>query len=115
MRDFFVEKFLARRGLGFGVWGLGFGVWGNWPELLARRPDFHVIFDFDAEMAEAARHKIYDRVATDRIRITGYHFPFPANGYMAKEGSGYPSSRPTGRARSELSGRFHRPRYWLLG
>jgi hypothetical protein len=28
-------------------------------------------------------------VATDRIRITGYHFPFPANGYLAKEGSGY--------------------------
>ena len=61
----------------------------NRPELLARRPDFHCVFDFDAEMAETARHKIYDQVATDRIRITGYHFPFPANGYMAKEGSGY--------------------------
>ncbi len=61
----------------------------NRPELLARRPDFHAVFDFDAEMAEAARRKIYDRVAADRIRITGYHFPFPANGYMAKEGKGY--------------------------
>lgn len=61
----------------------------NRPELLARRPDFHVIFDFDAQMAEASRRRIYDRVAADRIRITGYHFPFPANGYMTKEGSGY--------------------------
>jgi glyoxylase-like metal-dependent hydrolase (beta-lactamase superfamily II) len=61
----------------------------NRPELLARRPEFHIIFDFDAVAAEATRRRIYDRVATDRIRVTGYHFPFPANGYMTKEGSGY--------------------------
>jgi glyoxylase-like metal-dependent hydrolase (beta-lactamase superfamily II) len=61
----------------------------NRPELLARRPDFHIVFDFDAVAAEATRRRIFDRVATDRIRITGYHFPFPANGYLAKEGSGY--------------------------
>ena len=61
----------------------------NRPELLARRPEFHIIFDFDAVAAEATRRRIFDRVATDRIRITAYHFPFPANGYLAKEGSGY--------------------------
>lgn len=61
----------------------------NRPELLARRPEFHIIFDFDAVAAEATRRRIYDRVATDRVRITGYHFPFPANGYLAKEASGY--------------------------
>jgi glyoxylase-like metal-dependent hydrolase (beta-lactamase superfamily II) len=61
----------------------------NRPELLARRPEFHIIFDFDAVAAEATRRRIYDRVATDRIRITGYHFPFPANGFLAKEGGGY--------------------------
>ena len=61
----------------------------NRPELLVRRPEFHIIFDFDAVAAEATRRRIYDRVATDRIRVTGYHFPFPANGYLTKEGSGY--------------------------
>lgn len=61
----------------------------NRPELTARRPDMHIVFDFDAAMAEATRRRIFDRVAADRIRITGYHFPFPANGYMAKEGNGY--------------------------
>jgi glyoxylase-like metal-dependent hydrolase (beta-lactamase superfamily II) len=61
----------------------------NRPELLARRPDFHIVFDFDAAAAEATRRRIFDRVATDRIRITGDHFPFPANGYLAKEGNGY--------------------------
>ena len=60
----------------------------NRPELLARRPEFHIIFDFDAVAAEATRRRIHDRVATDRIRVTGYHFPFPANGYLTKEGSG---------------------------
>lgn len=61
----------------------------NRPELFARRPDFHLVFDFDPVSAEASRRRLFDRVATDRIRITGYHFPFPANGYLAKEGSGY--------------------------
>lgn len=61
----------------------------NRPELLARRPEFHIIFDFDAVAAEATRRRIYDQVATDRIRVTGYHFPFPANGFLAKDGSGY--------------------------
>jgi glyoxylase-like metal-dependent hydrolase (beta-lactamase superfamily II) len=61
----------------------------NRPELNGSRPDFHIIFDFDAAMAEASRRRLLDRVAADRIRVTGYHFPFPAQGYVAKEGNGY--------------------------
>ncbi|HYZ31452.1 MAG TPA: MBL fold metallo-hydrolase, partial [Crenalkalicoccus sp.] len=61
----------------------------NRPELLARRPDFHIIYDFDVEAAETARRRIYDQVAADRMRVTGFHFPFPATGWMAKEGAGY--------------------------
>ena len=61
----------------------------NRPELTARRPDMHIVFDFDAAMAEATRRRIFDRVSADRIRVTGYHFPFPANGYIAREGNGY--------------------------
>jgi glyoxylase-like metal-dependent hydrolase (beta-lactamase superfamily II) len=61
----------------------------NRPELFAHRPDFHAIFDFDPVMAEASRRKLFDQLATDRIRITGYHFPFPANGYIARDGNGY--------------------------
>ncbi|MDO9708561.1 MBL fold metallo-hydrolase [Paracraurococcus lichenis] len=61
----------------------------NRPELFARRPDFHAIFDFDPAMAEASRRRVFDRVAADRVRVTGYHFPFPANGYVVQEGSGY--------------------------
>jgi glyoxylase-like metal-dependent hydrolase (beta-lactamase superfamily II) len=61
----------------------------NRPELFARRPDFHIVFDFDAAAAEASRRKLFDMLAADRIRITGYHFPFPANGFMTKDGNGY--------------------------
>ncbi|WP_135468194.1 MBL fold metallo-hydrolase [Crenalkalicoccus roseus] len=61
----------------------------NRPELLARRPGFHIVFDFDPAAAEATRRRLYDRIATDRIRLAGFHFPFPAHGYLAKEGDGY--------------------------
>jgi glyoxylase-like metal-dependent hydrolase (beta-lactamase superfamily II) len=61
----------------------------NRPELLARRPDFHSAFDFDAQAAEVARRRVLDRVSADRMRVSGYHFPFPAIGHMAKEGNGY--------------------------
>ncbi|MDP3416697.1 MBL fold metallo-hydrolase [Falsiroseomonas sp.] len=61
----------------------------NRPELFARRPDFRVAFDFDGAAAEATRRRVFDMVATDRIRVSGYHFPFPATGYIAKEGEGY--------------------------
>ncbi len=61
----------------------------NRPELFARRPDFHIMFDFDPAAAEASRRRLLDRVAAERMRVTGYHFPFPANGFMAKEGNGY--------------------------
>lgn len=61
----------------------------NRPELNARRPDFHIVFDTDAAVAEATRRSVFDRVSSDRVRVSGYHFPFPAQGYMAKEGNGY--------------------------
>ncbi|HEY8610709.1 MAG TPA: MBL fold metallo-hydrolase [Roseomonas sp.] len=59
------------------------------PELFARRPGFHAMYDFDPVAAEATRRHVLDRCAADRVRVTGYHFPFPANGYIAREGEGF--------------------------
>ncbi len=59
------------------------------PELFARRPDYISLFDFDGAAAAASRRRILDMAATDRIRVTGYHFPFPATGHLAREGEGY--------------------------
>jgi glyoxylase-like metal-dependent hydrolase (beta-lactamase superfamily II) len=61
----------------------------NRPELFVHRPNWHVLFDFDAEMAEAGRRRILDRVATERMTVMGYHYPFPANGHIARDGQGY--------------------------
>ncbi len=54
-----------------------------------QRPDWHVRFDMDKEMAAATRKKIFDMAATDRIPVTGYHMPFPALGYIEKAGTEY--------------------------
>jgi glyoxylase-like metal-dependent hydrolase (beta-lactamase superfamily II) len=61
----------------------------NRPELNLAHPGWHLVFDMDADVAEKTRREVLDRVATDRIRCIGYHFPFPANGYVAKEAEGY--------------------------
>ncbi len=59
------------------------------PELFARRPDLQVMFDFDPVAAVATRRRILDRVAADRIHVSGYHFPFPAHGHIARDGNGF--------------------------
>lgn len=61
----------------------------NIPALFVRNPGWHAVFDQDAAMAEASRRKLLDRAAADQVMITGYHFPFPAVGTIAKDGKGY--------------------------
>lgn len=61
----------------------------NRPEVNGRRPDWQIAFDMDGAMATASRRHVLDRVAADRMRVTGYHFPFPANGFIVREGQGY--------------------------
>lgn len=58
------------------------------PELFARRPDFQVMFDFDPAAA-ANRVRLLDRIAAERMQVGGYHFPFPAQGFFAREGQGF--------------------------
>ena len=63
-------------------------VTGN-PAVNLRNPGWHVPADMDGPMAEATRRKLYDMVATDRLLISGYHYPFPAAGYAEKDGANY--------------------------
>jgi glyoxylase-like metal-dependent hydrolase (beta-lactamase superfamily II) len=53
------------------------------------KPDWHCAFDMDAEAAVKSRKKILDMIASDKIASAGYHMPFPAVGYVEKQGSGY--------------------------
>lgn len=56
----------------------------NHPALFVRNPGWHVVFDMDAEAAEATRRRMLDMVANDRLLVAGYHFPFPAVGHIAQ-------------------------------
>jgi glyoxylase-like metal-dependent hydrolase (beta-lactamase superfamily II) len=59
------------------------------PALVVANPGWHGQYDQNADLAEASRRKLLDRVIADKVMICGYHFPFPGAGTIAKDGSGY--------------------------
>jgi glyoxylase-like metal-dependent hydrolase (beta-lactamase superfamily II) len=61
----------------------------NHPWLFVRNPEWQAIFDTDPVMATETRKKLLDRASADKMLVQGYHFPFPASGYIAKRGTGY--------------------------
>src|SRR5579872_631595 len=61
----------------------------NIPELFLRNPDWHVVYDFDAEAAQQTRHKFLDMAAAEKATVIGFHFPFPAVGHVEKDGNNY--------------------------
>jgi len=61
----------------------------NVPELFLRNPDWHVAFDIDPQQAAQTRHKFYDMAAAEKALVIGFHFTFPSQGYVEKDGAGY--------------------------
>jgi glyoxylase-like metal-dependent hydrolase (beta-lactamase superfamily II) len=61
----------------------------NLPALFVRHPGWHLMFDQDPAQAEKTRRKVYDMLAADKMRVQGFHYPFPANGFVQKDGEGY--------------------------
>ena len=59
------------------------------PELFLRNPGWTSIFDIDGPTATASRIALFGRIAAERARMTAYHFPFPANGYVQRVGEGF--------------------------
>jgi len=57
--------------------------------LFVRRPEWQPIFDMDASTAVETRKHLLDRAAADKMLVAGYHWPFPATGYVTKDGLGY--------------------------
>ncbi len=43
----------------------------------------------DRERAAETRRRLLDMLAAERMPVVGYHFPFPAIGFIAKEEAGY--------------------------
>ena len=51
---------------------------------LARRSSIRI-----RRMAEKTRRKIYDMLVADKMRVQGFHYPFPGLGNVEKDGNGY--------------------------
>jgi glyoxylase-like metal-dependent hydrolase (beta-lactamase superfamily II) len=59
------------------------------PFLFVRHPDWHAFYDQDGAMAEATRRKVYDMLVADKMRVQGFHYPFPSLAHVEKVGTGY--------------------------
>ena len=57
--------------------------------LFVRNPSWQLVFDVDKPLGEQTRRKLYDMAAAEKMRIQGFHFPFPSLGYVDKDGTGY--------------------------
>lgn len=67
-------------------------IWGDivhFPHIQVAQPDVTIAFDSDPAQAAAIRNKMLDRVATDKIAISGMHFNLPTTGHIRREGSTY--------------------------
>jgi len=52
-------------------------------------PSWRTAFDQDADEACRTRLSLLDKTAHERSLVTAYHLPFPALGYVRKEGNAY--------------------------
>lgn len=57
--------------------------------LALAHPEWKVSFDTDADLAVETRKRVLDQVATDRMPVLAYHFPFPGLGHVARRGDAY--------------------------
>jgi glyoxylase-like metal-dependent hydrolase (beta-lactamase superfamily II) len=59
------------------------------PFLFARHPGWHAFYDHEPVQAEATRRKVYDMLAAERMRVQGFHYPFPSLAHVEKTATGY--------------------------
>ncbi len=52
-------------------------------------PDWRWGPDMDADQAVSARRRVLDMLATDKIRLVGYHLPWPGVGFVERRGTAY--------------------------
>jgi glyoxylase-like metal-dependent hydrolase (beta-lactamase superfamily II) len=57
--------------------------------LSLERPDWHVSFDMDKDLAVATRKRLLDMIASERLAFTNYHMPCPAVGFVEKTDTGW--------------------------
>jgi glyoxylase-like metal-dependent hydrolase (beta-lactamase superfamily II) len=61
----------------------------NHPIWSLARPNWEVKFDMDKAAAAASRTALLGQIADERLPMIGYHMPFPAVGYVERNGKGF--------------------------
>ena len=52
-------------------------------------PDWQPVTDFDGDLAVKSRKKLIDQAASERLRVIGYHLPFPGVGHISRKDGAY--------------------------
>jgi len=53
------------------------------------KPEWRVGGDFDRDQGITTRKQLLDQVATDRIRLIGFHLSWPGYGMVERRGTAY--------------------------
>ncbi len=61
----------------------------NHPVVSLARPDWHLGFDFDGPEAAETRRRVLEMLAAERLRVLGYHMPWPGLGRVVRDGTGF--------------------------
>jgi len=61
----------------------------NHPALFVANPGWRAFFDQDPAQAETTRRKTYEMLVAEKMRVQGFHYPFPGLGNVVKDGGGY--------------------------
>jgi glyoxylase-like metal-dependent hydrolase (beta-lactamase superfamily II) len=61
----------------------------NDPDLFVRHPGWHLTYDQDPAVAETTRRKVYDMIVAEKLKVQGFHYPFPGLAHVEKDGTGY--------------------------
>jgi glyoxylase-like metal-dependent hydrolase (beta-lactamase superfamily II) len=57
--------------------------------LLVEKPRFEFAYDTDPKQSVNSRVRILDMLASQKIPLVAYHFPWPGYGHVAKQGDGF--------------------------
>jgi glyoxylase-like metal-dependent hydrolase (beta-lactamase superfamily II) len=57
--------------------------------LLMIKPRIEFAYDTDSKQSANTRVRVLDMLATNRIPLIAYHFPWPGMGHVAKQGDGF--------------------------
>ncbi len=57
--------------------------------LLTEKPRVEFSYDTDPKQAVVSRLRVFDMLASQRVPLIAYHFPWPGYGYLAKQGDGF--------------------------